>query len=133
MLNGKLIENLKKFITEPVTIEIHGGWVGLLASFLFQQIKEIEKITSLDIDPSVEKTANEMNMVEYTQTEEEYYNSYEYKMYEVMVKLNKYDRSGKEIVPPKRKIMVYSNDSKNVLENNIYTLIKNYKKHLYNS
>ena len=34
----------------PVSIEIHGGWVGVLASMLFQSSIPIKRITSLDID-----------------------------------------------------------------------------------
>lgn len=46
-------------------IEIHGGWVGTLASLLFQSTIYIEKIISIDIDPECEATANLMNQLEY--------------------------------------------------------------------
>lgn len=59
-----LIINLEKFIRNPVSIEIHGGWVGVLASLLFQSKIPIKKILSLDIDPSCEHIANEMNRLE---------------------------------------------------------------------
>ena len=45
----------------PASIEIHGGWVGVLASMLFQSIIPIKRITSLDIDPTCEPIATMMN------------------------------------------------------------------------
>ena len=47
--------------SEPVSIEIHGGWVGVLASMLFQSDIPIRRITSLDIDPSCAPIATMMN------------------------------------------------------------------------
>jgi len=44
-----------------VSIEIHGGWVGVLASMLFQSKIPIKRITSLDIDPTCEPIATMMN------------------------------------------------------------------------
>jgi hypothetical protein len=46
---------------EPVSIEIHGGWVGVLASMLFQSSIPIKRITSLDIDATCEPVATMMN------------------------------------------------------------------------
>ena len=46
---------------DPVRIEIHGGWVGVLASMLFQSSMPIKRITSLDIDPTCEPIATMMN------------------------------------------------------------------------
>ena len=46
---------------EPVSIEIHGGWVGVLASMLFQSSIPINRITSIDIDPTCEPIATMMN------------------------------------------------------------------------
>jgi hypothetical protein len=46
---------------DPVSIEIHGGWVGVLASMLFQSAIPIKRITSLDIDPTCESVATMMN------------------------------------------------------------------------
>jgi hypothetical protein len=46
---------------EPVSIEIHGGWVGVLASMLFQSKIPIKRIYSLDIDPTCEPVATMMN------------------------------------------------------------------------
>jgi hypothetical protein len=48
----------------PITIEIHGGWVGVLASMLFQSTVPIKKITSIDIDYSVEAISILMNKKE---------------------------------------------------------------------
>ena len=46
---------------DPVSIEIHGGWVGVLASMLFQSNIPIKRIYSLDIDPTCEPIATMMN------------------------------------------------------------------------
>jgi hypothetical protein len=46
---------------DPVSIEIHGGWVGVLASMLFQSAVPIKRITSIDIDPTCESVATMMN------------------------------------------------------------------------
>ena len=59
-----LIENLRELITKPVTVEIHGGWVGVLASMLFQSNIPITNITSIDIDPDCEPVASMMNKQE---------------------------------------------------------------------
>lgn len=48
----------------PVTIDIHGGWVGTLASLLFQSTIPIKSIRSIDIDPSVKEIAEKMNHIE---------------------------------------------------------------------
>jgi uncharacterized protein (DUF2235 family) len=56
-----LIENLRPYITKDVTIDIHGGWVGVLASMLFQSGLPVIKIRSIDIDHHVQDTANMMN------------------------------------------------------------------------
>jgi hypothetical protein len=62
-----LIEALSMQISikeDPVSIEIHGGWVGVLASMLFQSSIPIKRIYSLDIDPNCEHIATIMNKVE---------------------------------------------------------------------
>jgi hypothetical protein len=46
---------------DPISIEIHGGWVGVLASMLFQSNIPIKRITSIDIDPTCEPIATMMN------------------------------------------------------------------------
>jgi hypothetical protein len=59
-----LIKNLRKYVHDFVSIEIHGGWVGVLASMLFQSDIPITKICSLDIDPTCEPIAINMNKLE---------------------------------------------------------------------
>jgi hypothetical protein len=48
----------------PASVEIHGGWVGVLASMLFQSDIPIKRIYSLDIDPACEPIATMMNKSE---------------------------------------------------------------------
>jgi hypothetical protein len=63
-----LIDQLSCYIPEKPTIEIHGGWVGVLASMLFQLSKlNIERIVSVDVDPLCKHVAEEMNRIEYNQ------------------------------------------------------------------
>lgn len=59
-----LIQELEKLNLAPSTIEIHGGWVGVLASMLFQSKVPIQTIVSVDIDPLVQHVAEEMNRIE---------------------------------------------------------------------
>jgi hypothetical protein len=59
-----LIDNLKPYIKTWVTIDIHGGWVGVLASMLFQSGLPITNIRSIDIDPTCESIAIMMNKAE---------------------------------------------------------------------
>lgn len=65
-LNSKewLITNLSKNVKKVVSIDIHGGWVGVLASMLFQSDIYIKHIRSVDIDPTCESIANMMNKKE---------------------------------------------------------------------
>jgi hypothetical protein len=63
-----LIEEMKKqkhHVKQWPTIDIHGGWVGTLASMLFQSELLISHITSIDIDSTCESIANTMNQIEY--------------------------------------------------------------------
>lgn len=60
-LIDKLRPNL--FLT-PVSVDIHGGWVGTLASLLFQSNLPIKNIRSIDIDPTCESIATMMNKKE---------------------------------------------------------------------
>ena len=46
------------------SIDIHGGWVGVLASMLFQSNLYISKIRSIDIDPECHNIACDMNQLE---------------------------------------------------------------------
>jgi hypothetical protein len=62
-----LIESLKNFSSiknNPVSIDIHGGWVGVLASMLFQSDVPVRNIRSIDIDPLCEPIATMMNKKE---------------------------------------------------------------------
>lgn len=56
-----LILNLRKNVNKFVSIDIHGGWVGVLASMLFQSDIYITNIRSVDLDPSCEPIATMMN------------------------------------------------------------------------
>lgn len=59
-----LIEGLTdavKTFDNPVTIHIHGGWNGVLASLLFNSNVPIKHITSIDIDPTCEEIARTVN------------------------------------------------------------------------
>lgn len=67
-----LITNLENFIYPevnkhlnfPLTVDIHGGWVGVLSSMLFQSAIPIKHIRSIDIDPECESVATMMNKKE---------------------------------------------------------------------
>jgi hypothetical protein len=59
-----LIKNLRKHVDKVVSIDIHGGWNGVLASMIFQSTIYTKQIRSLDIDPSCEETANTINKLE---------------------------------------------------------------------
>ena len=66
-LNSKewLINNLDDKMHFGADIDIYGGWVGVLASMMFNSNLPINKITSYDIDPTCEHIATEMNRIEY--------------------------------------------------------------------
>jgi hypothetical protein len=62
-----LIESLTNFCPmkdKPVSIDIHGGWVGVLASMLFQSYIPIKTIRSIDVDTTCESVATMMNKKE---------------------------------------------------------------------
>lgn len=67
-----LIDNLvycihpgvNKVLDFPLMIDIHGGWVGVLSSMLFQSNIPISHIRSIDIDPDCESIATMMNKKE---------------------------------------------------------------------
>jgi hypothetical protein len=65
-LNSKewLIKNLRKHVKQFVNVDIHGGWVGVLASMLFQSDVPVMNIRSVDIDPACESIAINMNKIE---------------------------------------------------------------------
>lgn len=62
-----LITELEQLNLKPSTIEIHGGWVGVLASMLFQSNIPTQHIVSVDIDPLCQHVAEEMNRLEYSE------------------------------------------------------------------
>jgi hypothetical protein len=59
-----LITNLRTHVKKFVTVDIHGGWVGVLASMLFQSDVPILNIRSIDIDPICKPIAINMNKIE---------------------------------------------------------------------
>jgi hypothetical protein len=59
-----LIDNLEPFVTKPSRIEIHGGWVGVLASMIFQSKIPARYIASVDVDPLCQHVATMMNKIE---------------------------------------------------------------------
>jgi hypothetical protein len=59
-----LIVNLRTHVKKFVSIDIHGGWVGVLASMLFQSDVPVISIRSIDIDPTCEPVAVNMNKIE---------------------------------------------------------------------
>jgi hypothetical protein len=62
-----LINELEQLKLAPSTIEIHGGWVGVLASMLFQSKVPVQHIVSVDIDPLCQHVAEEMNRLEHNE------------------------------------------------------------------
>jgi hypothetical protein len=65
-----LIDCLDEHVHFASSIDIHGGWVGVLASLLFQSNIPVTNIRSIDIDPWCESISNMMNRKE--QIEERY-------------------------------------------------------------
>jgi hypothetical protein len=65
-----LIESLAPYVNYQSSVDIHGGWVGVLASLMFQSDIPITNIRSVDIDPWCESISNMMNRKE--QIEERY-------------------------------------------------------------
>ena len=59
-----LITNLRQHVKQFVSIDIHGGWAGVLASMLFQSDVPVISIRSIDIDPTCEPIAVNMNKIE---------------------------------------------------------------------
>lgn len=60
-----LIKQLSWYVGKPSTIDIYGGWNGVLASLLFHAAFPVKSIRSIDIDPKCEEIANTMNKIEY--------------------------------------------------------------------
>jgi len=59
-----LINALESTIVNPISVDIHGGWVGVLASMLFQSRVPVTTIRSVDIDPLCQHVATMMNKKE---------------------------------------------------------------------
>jgi hypothetical protein len=59
-----LIECISEHVFIESSIDIHGGWVGVLASMIFQSEIPVTTIRSIDIDPSCESIATMMNKKE---------------------------------------------------------------------
>ena len=59
-----LIDGLARHVHTDSSIDIHGGWVGVLASMIFQSSIPVTTIRSVDIDPSCESIATMMNKKE---------------------------------------------------------------------
>ena len=61
-----LIKSLSYWIDDVVSVDIHGGWVGTLASLMFQSDigPSYKSIRSIDIDPTCESIATMMNKKE---------------------------------------------------------------------
>jgi hypothetical protein len=57
----KELKNNKQHYKTWPNIDIHGGWVGVLASMLFQSDIYVTTIRSIDIDPGCEPIATMMN------------------------------------------------------------------------
>lgn len=60
-----LIKNLRPYIKKMISIDICGGWNGVLASMLFQSNLVCTSIRSIDIDPNCEEVANTLNKLEH--------------------------------------------------------------------
>jgi hypothetical protein len=59
-----LIDCLDEHVHFASSVDIHGGWVGVLASMMFQSNIPITTIRSIDVDPLCEPIANTMNRLE---------------------------------------------------------------------
>ena len=64
-----LIQNLRQLLltecgTKTVRVDIHGGWIGVLASMIFQSDIPVSTIRSIDIDSDCESIATTMNKIE---------------------------------------------------------------------
>jgi hypothetical protein len=59
-----LCNELRKHVNKFVTVDIHGGWNGVLASMLFQSDVPVTSVRSVDIDPACEPIAIMMNKKE---------------------------------------------------------------------
>lgn len=62
-----LVERLAEYVSKDSSVDIHGGWVGTLASIMFQSTIPVTSVRSIDIDPSCQAIAEEMNRIECNQ------------------------------------------------------------------
>jgi len=60
----KELKNQRHHVKDCPSVDIHGGWVGTLASLLFQSDLHISHINSIDIDPDCKDIALDMNQIE---------------------------------------------------------------------
>lgn len=65
-VNSKIwcIESIRPYVDRPVSVDICGGWNGVMASLMFQSNMPVVFIRSIDIDPMCEGTATTMNKIE---------------------------------------------------------------------
>ncbi len=61
------LNRVRAYTVDHPSVDIHGGWVGVLASMLFQTNLYLKNIRSVDIDPECESIANDMNQIELEQ------------------------------------------------------------------
>lgn len=59
-----LIETITPMISKEVTVDVHAGWFGTLASMLFCSDIPVKSIQSIDKDPDCKETAEQMNQME---------------------------------------------------------------------
>ena len=64
-LVDKLYDKSYETMFEPINVDIYGGWVGTLASLIFQSKLDIIKIRSIDVDPECKSIAEMMNKGEH--------------------------------------------------------------------
>lgn len=55
-----LVNTLKPYMKESSNVYIFGGWIGILASMMFQHLS-VKKIRSIDLDPWCESIADTIN------------------------------------------------------------------------
>jgi hypothetical protein len=58
------LNRVRAYTPDWPSVDIHGGWVGVLASLLFQSNLYLRHINSIDIDPTCENIASDMNQIE---------------------------------------------------------------------
>lgn len=79
-----LVNTLNDLVSEESNIYIFGGWIGVLASLLFQSAKfKVNHITNIDIDPWCEKSSREIcshvnNFYHVTSDMKEYFYDFDY-------------------------------------------------------